>query len=240
MSSNYRCRIVLPEEFISITETDLWECQQKISQYRYRFSLESQFSGARGPPPFLKKRSENAGANANLSCGFPSIPGITPGVAPRIVVFVLLKSWDAIPRMEFGISSSESCSENTPELSESSENGLFTPRAFFLKLGWSPGFWIFFQKNPRARKIKSALPPPPPKPKIPRTETRNFMGMGFFPAERTHFPGAHKIGAAVSGPRIADKTFYGHEDFSEFFPLQIQISGSKRIHSVIVSATTVM
>ena len=37
---------------------------------------------------------------------------------------------------------SESCSENTPELSQSSENGLFTPRAFFLKLGWSPGFWI--------------------------------------------------------------------------------------------------
>ena len=37
----------------------------------------------------------------NLLCGFPSIPGIAPGVAPRIVVFVLLKSWDAIPRMEF-------------------------------------------------------------------------------------------------------------------------------------------
>ena len=38
------------------------------------------------------------------------------------------------------ILSSEGCSENTPELVESSENGLFTPRAFFLKLGWSPGF----------------------------------------------------------------------------------------------------
>ena len=25
----------------------------------------------------------------------------------------------------------------------------------------------------------------------------------------------HKIGAAISGPRIADKTFFGHEDFSE-------------------------
>ena len=60
-------------------------------------------SGARGPPQFSKKRSENAGANENLSCGFPSIPGIDPGVPPRILVFVLLKSWDAIPRMEFRI-----------------------------------------------------------------------------------------------------------------------------------------
>ena len=38
---------------------------------------------------------------------------------------------------------SESCSENTLELSQSSENGLFAPRAFFffffLKLGWFPG-----------------------------------------------------------------------------------------------------
>ena len=48
---------------------------------------------------FSKKRSENGGVNENLSCGFPSIPGIAPGVAPKIVVFLLLKSWDAIPRM---------------------------------------------------------------------------------------------------------------------------------------------
>ena len=40
--SNYRYRIALPEELISITETDLWEFQQKISHYRYRFSLEIQ------------------------------------------------------------------------------------------------------------------------------------------------------------------------------------------------------
>ena len=46
-----------------------------------------------------EKRSENARANEDLSCTFPSIPGIALGVAPRIVVFVLLKSWDAIPRM---------------------------------------------------------------------------------------------------------------------------------------------
>ena len=49
-------------------------------------------SGARGPPQFLKKRSENAGANENLSGGFAAIPGIAPRVAPRIVGFVLIKS----------------------------------------------------------------------------------------------------------------------------------------------------
>ena len=45
-----------------------------------------------------------------------------------------------IPRIIF--LNSESCSENTPELSQSSGNGLSTLRAFFLKLGWSPGFWM--------------------------------------------------------------------------------------------------
>ena len=38
-----------------------------------------------GTTPNLEKRSENAGANDNLSCRFPSIPRIAPGVAPRIV-----------------------------------------------------------------------------------------------------------------------------------------------------------
>ena len=82
---------------------------------------------------FLKKRSENAGANENLSGGFAAIPGPAPRVAPRIVGFVLLKSWEAIPRMEFriGISNSESCSENTPELSESSEKMAFSLRERF-------------------------------------------------------------------------------------------------------------
>ena len=102
-------------------------------------------SGARGPPQFLKKRSENARANENLSGGFAAIPGIDPGVAPRIGGFridqvVRGHSENGISYSENGISNSESCSENTPELSESSENGPFTPRAFFLKLGWSPGF----------------------------------------------------------------------------------------------------
>ena len=47
-------------------------------------------SCARGPPQFLKKRSENAGSNVNISCGSAAIPGIAPRVAPRIVGFVLI------------------------------------------------------------------------------------------------------------------------------------------------------
>ena len=41
--SNYRYRIGPPGELISIAETDLWSFQQKISQYRFRFSPEFQF-----------------------------------------------------------------------------------------------------------------------------------------------------------------------------------------------------
>ena len=50
INSNYRYRITLPEELICITETDLWEFQQKISHYRYRFSLEFQFIYFREAP----------------------------------------------------------------------------------------------------------------------------------------------------------------------------------------------
>ena len=42
INSNHRYRIVLPEESISITETVLWKLWQKISHYRYRYSLEFQ------------------------------------------------------------------------------------------------------------------------------------------------------------------------------------------------------
>ena len=34
INSNYRYRVVLPEEIISSTETDPWECWQKIPHYR--------------------------------------------------------------------------------------------------------------------------------------------------------------------------------------------------------------
>ena len=53
-------------------------------------------------------------------------------------------------------------------------------------------------------KIKSALPPQ--NPKYPPPKTRNFMDMVFLQNGRI-FPGVHKIGTAISGPRIADKNF---------------------------------
>ena len=60
-------------------------------------------SGARGPTQNPKKRSENGGAIVIFHVVPPPIPRVAPGVAPRTVVFVLLKLWDAIPRMEFRI-----------------------------------------------------------------------------------------------------------------------------------------
>ena len=90
----------------------------------------------------------------------------------RIAQVVGCHSENGISYSENGISNSESCSENTPELSESSENGLFTPRAFFLKLGWSPGFWLLLlaQRTSSTKKTMeskfetflSATDPPPP------------------------------------------------------------------------------
>ena len=42
------------------------------------------------------------------------------------------------------------------------------------------------------------------------------MGMVvFLRKENASFPGTHKIGAAISGPRVAGKKCYGHGDFSE-------------------------
>ena len=79
-----------------------------------------------------------------------------------------------------------------------------------------------FQKNPRAHKNKIGTSPPTPKnlKYPPPPKTRNFMDMGFFLQKERIFPGVHKIGAAISGPRTADKKFYGHEDFSEFCGLE--------------------
>ena len=79
------------------------------------------------------------------------------------------------------------------------------------------GYYILARKIPAPIKIKSALPPPPPKkPKIPLPKTRNFKAWRFSCRKNAIFPGAHKIGAANSGPRIAGKKFYGHEDFLNF------------------------
>ena len=60
-----------------------------------------------------------------------------------------------------------------------------------------------FRKIPAPLKIKSALPPSP-NPKYPPPLHKAFYGHGGFPAE---ILGAHQIGAAISGPRIAHKNF---------------------------------
>ena len=54
-------------------------------------------------------------------------------------------------------------------------------------------------------KIKSALPPP--KPKIPPPKTRGILRTWFFLQKERIFPRVHKIGAPISGPRIADTNF---------------------------------
>ena len=63
------------------------------------------------------------------------------------------------------------------------------------------------QKNPRAHKNKiGTSPPPPQKPKYP-PPNEEFYGHGFSCRKNAIFPRAHKIGAAISGPRIADTNF---------------------------------
>ena len=63
-------------------------------------------------------------------------------------------------------------------------------------------------ENPRAHKNKIGTSPPPQNPKYPaQNPKRGILWTWDLPAERTLFPGVHKIGAAFSGPRIADKNF---------------------------------
>ena len=64
------------------------------------------------------------------------------------------------------------------------------------------------QKNPCAHKNKIGTSPPPKKKQnTPPSKTRNFMGMEVFLQKERIFLGAHKIGAAISVPRTADKNF---------------------------------
>ena len=69
------------------------------------------------------------------------------------------------------------------------------------------------RKIPAPIKVKSALPPPKKKPEItPPPLNEEFYGHGVFLQKERIFPGAHRT---ISGPGIAGKKFYGHEDFSE-------------------------
>ena len=65
------------------------------------------------------------------------------------------------------------------------------------------------QKNPRAHKNKIGTSPPPPNPKrkIPPPKMRNFMDIVFSCRKNAIFPGAHKIGAAISGPELRIQNF---------------------------------
>ena len=106
---------------IGLGRTSFISVVELITQNKKRRVIFMESS--RGPPQFLKKGSENAWANENLSCGFPSIPGIAPSVAPRILVFFRIAqvvrhhSENGISHSENYFLNSESCSENTlPEL----------------------------------------------------------------------------------------------------------------------------
>ena len=64
------------------------------------------------------------------------------------------------------------------------------------------------EKSPRPLKIKLALPPPPSKRPQHPPKNEEFLILWGFPAERTKKCQApHKIGAAISGPRIARGNF---------------------------------
>ena len=69
-----------------------------------------------------------------------------------------------------------------------------------------------------------SVPNPPPLPKTqnyPPPKTRNSMDMGFFPAEERIFPGVHKIGAPISGPRVVRTNVLRIRGFfSSFSPTQ--------------------
>ena len=136
-------------------------------------SIEELISGAKGTTPILKKKrkekknSENAGANENLSCGFQSFRNRS-GSCSENFWFAYCSSrgmpfreWNSYS--ENGISNSQFCSENTPELSQSSENGLFAPRAYFPEIGVVPrlltifaeNMWVSINERPRAHPTRT-------------------------------------------------------------------------------------
>ena len=63
------------------------------------------------------------------------------------------------------------------------------------------------QKNPRAHKNKIGTPPLPIPKYHPPPLNEQFYGHGFFLQKERIFPGVRKIGAPISGPKIADMNF---------------------------------
>ena len=68
---------------------------------------------------------------------------------------------------------------------------------------------VSIRKNPRAHtnKIGTSSPPPQNPKYTPPLKQGILYGHGFSCRTDAFFPGVHEIGAAISGPRIADKNF---------------------------------
>ena len=76
-------------------------------------------------------------------------------------------------------------------------------------------------------KIKSALPPPPKNPKYPPPKRGIWWTWVYLQKERI-FPGVHKIGAPISGPRIADTNFTDTRIFLKEDSRERQRGGGKK------------
>ena len=63
--------------------------------------------------------------------------------------------------------------------------------------------------------MKSALPPQKKNKNNPRPLKGDILWTRFFLQKERIFPGAHKSGVAISGPRIADKNFTDTRIFLE-------------------------
>ena len=75
----------------------------------------------------------------------------------------------------------------------------------------------FLGNIPALIKIKLALPPPPSKkPQHPPLKGGILRAWWFSSRKNQKMPGAHKIGAAISGPKNCRRKFCGHHAFSDF------------------------
>ena len=72
----------------------------------------------------------------------------------------------------------------------------------------------FHRKNPHAHKNKiGTSTPPSKKTQNPPLKGGILWAWGFSGRKNQKIPGAHKIGAAISGPRIAGGNFMAHHFF---------------------------
>ena len=95
----------------------------------------------------------------------------------------------------------------------------------------------YFQKNPRAHKNKIGTSPPPTQnPKYPPPPKRGILWKKcvFSCRKNAFFPGVHKIGAANSGPRIADKNFTDTRIFLTFAAAKRQALG-RALHKTLAA-----